>query len=70
VTYHYLDAPVEFKRQALMSREVKPPAGTPGPVAEADPIAQLERLGALREKGVVSEAEFQATKAELLKRVR
>jgi uncharacterized membrane protein YdbT with pleckstrin-like domain len=69
VTYHFLDGPVEFKRQALMSRE----AGRPAPAtasADADPIAQLERLGALRQKGVVTEEEFQAAKAQLLGRVR
>lgn len=68
VTYHFLHDPVEFKRQALMSREAARPSATPGgaTAADADPIAQLERLGALREKGVVTEEEFQAAKAKLL----
>lgn len=34
-----------------------------------DPIAQLERLSNLRDKGVLSDAEFEAKKAELLDRL-
>ena len=34
-----------------------------------DVFAKLERLGALRDKGVISDQEFQAKKAELLARV-
>lgn len=43
-------------------------ADSPGPTAmpAADPIAQLERLGKLREQGVLSEDEFQAQKAKIL----
>jgi uncharacterized membrane protein YdbT with pleckstrin-like domain len=71
VTYHFLHDPVEFKRQALMSREAARPSATPGGAAvDADPIAQLERLGALREKGVVTEEEFQTSKAQLLGRMK
>jgi len=71
VTYHFLHDPVEFKRQALMSREAARPSATPGvAAADADPVAQLERLGALREKGVVTEEEFQTAKAQLLGRMK
>jgi membrane protease subunit (stomatin/prohibitin family) len=41
----------------------------PAPPAE-DPIALLERLGALVEKGVLTKEEFAAKKAELLARIR
>jgi hypothetical protein len=34
-----------------------------------DPMAQLERLANLREKGVIDTAEFEAKKVELLKRI-
>ena len=34
-----------------------------------DPIEQLERLAALRDKGVLSGEEFEAKKAELLNRM-
>ncbi|HYN41100.1 MAG TPA: PH domain-containing protein, partial [Thermoanaerobaculia bacterium] len=52
VTYHFLNGPVEFKRQALMSREAARPSAKPGVASsDADPVAQLERLGTLRDKG-------------------
>lgn len=71
VTYHFLDDPVEFKRQALMSREAARPSATPGGAApDTDPVARLERLAALREKGVVTEEEFQTAKAQLLGRMK
>lgn len=70
VTYHYLSDPVEFKRQALQCRE-KLMSGTPAKDAapEGDAIAQIARLGELREKGVITEEEFQAKKAALMKRI-
>jgi hypothetical protein len=43
------------------------PAGPPP--EQPDPIAQLERLGKLRDAGVISEEEFQAKKADLLDRL-
>jgi hypothetical protein len=46
------------------------PSGRPAPVARPqDAIDQLERLGRLRTTGVLTEAEFQAKKAELLQRI-
>ena len=41
------------------------PQQAPPPPKE-DPIAQLERLGALRDQGVPTEEEFQAQKAKIL----
>lgn len=43
-----------------------PAAAAPAPPAGADPIAQLERLGELRDKGVLTDEEFAAQKAKLL----
>ena len=37
--------------------------------AEPDPIEQLRRLGELRDAGIVTEEEFAAKKAEVLKRL-
>ena len=34
-----------------------------------DPVSQLERLGKLREAGVVTDAEFESKKAEILARI-
>jgi membrane protease subunit (stomatin/prohibitin family) len=36
------------------------------PPPKEDPIAQLERLGALKNQGVLTEEEFQAQKAKIL----
>jgi hypothetical protein len=45
-----------------------PPQEPPPPVAEppADPIHQLKELAALRDQGVLTDAEFEAQKARLL----
>jgi hypothetical protein len=40
-----------------------PPAA---PVAQEDPITQLERLGALKAQGLITEEEFNAQKAKIL----
>jgi len=36
------------------------------PAPQEDPIAQLERLGALKSQGILTEEEFQAQKAKIL----
>jgi len=41
-------------------------AAAPPPAAEEDPIAQIEKLGELKEKGLLTEEEFSAQKAKLL----
>jgi len=43
-----------------------PPPPAPAPAAVADPIGQLKELAALRDQGVVTDAEFAAQKAKLL----
>jgi Short C-terminal domain len=52
---------------------VQPPAQNYGngssAEAQGDVIATLERLGALRDKGILSDQEFQAKKADLLSRL-
>ena len=42
------------------------PPQAPPPAAGPSPIEQLEKLGDLRDKGVLSEQEFEAQKAKLL----
>ncbi len=47
-------------------------SGSPGPqhgTGAPDPFAALEKLGALRDRGVLTEAEFAAKKAEILSRL-
>jgi hypothetical protein len=47
------------------------PADVPASAAQQvdDPLAQLERLGQLRDKGLLSDEEFEAKKIELLGRL-
>ncbi|CAM5650625.1 SHOCT domain-containing protein [Kitasatospora aureofaciens] len=49
--------------QAAAYRE-PPPAAAPG--STDDTIAQLQKLGALKEQGVLTEAEFATQKAKIL----
>lgn len=44
-------------------------ATSPEPTSESDPLAQIEKLATLRDKGVLSEEEFIAKKAELLRKI-
>jgi hypothetical protein len=46
--------------------EVAPPAATAAPADTSDLLNQLERLGQLRDSGVLTEDEFAAQKARLL----
>ncbi len=42
------------------------PSATPAPAAEPDYLAELERLADFKDKGIISEEEFNAKKKELL----
>lgn len=53
---------------AASARPAAPPPPAP-PAAALDPIEALKRLGALRDSGAITEAEFAAKKAELLQRL-
>jgi len=43
-----------------------PPSATPAPAAEPDYLAELERLADFKDKGIISEEEFNAKKKQLL----
>ena len=43
-----------------------PPAPVAAPAAAPDPIAQLKELAALKEQGILTDAEFAAQKAKIL----
>ena len=53
--------------QAAQAAAAPPPAAAPAaaPAAE-DPIAQIEKLGKLKEQGLLTEEEFAAQKAKIL----
>jgi hypothetical protein len=42
------------------------PAPAPAAAAQADPIEQLKQLAALKDQGILTDAEFQAQKAKIL----
>jgi uncharacterized membrane protein YdbT with pleckstrin-like domain len=70
MTYHQLTDPVEFKRQVLQARTTEMTDGPGlGTASVADPIAQIQRLGDLRAKGVITEEEFAAKKKALMDRI-
>jgi hypothetical protein len=48
------------------AEQAPPPAAAPAAPSEDDAIAQIEKLGALKEKGLLTEEEFSAQKAKLL----
>jgi membrane protease subunit (stomatin/prohibitin family) len=58
----YSDARQDVQGQQVVYAQ--PQQAAPAP--QEDPIAQLERLGALRDQGVLTEEEFQAQKAKIL----
>jgi hypothetical protein len=62
------------QRWAAQDQAVHPPAAAPEPApaaappepGSADRLAQLERLGDLRDRGVLTDAEFEIEKRKLL----
>ena len=57
---------LKYKKQATVQNAQKPKEIEAKPANEEDPLAQLERLAALREKNLLSEEEFVAAKKKLL----
>ncbi|MYW01714.1 SHOCT domain-containing protein [Streptomyces sp. SID3343] len=49
--------------------EVRPPASASATMTDLDVMKRLTKLGALRDSGIVTAAEFEAKKAELLRRL-
>jgi uncharacterized membrane protein YdbT with pleckstrin-like domain len=71
MTFHQLGNPVEFKRQVLQVRTAEMADGPGlGAASVSDPIAQLHRLGELRDKGVITPEEFAEKKKALMERIR
>lgn len=58
----------QANKQAEKEAAANAAAAPAAPAAEpaTDPIAEIERLGALKEKGLLSEEEFAAAKAKIL----
>jgi hypothetical protein len=56
----------EAYSQQMAAAEPAPQPAPSAPPANVDPISQLERLGALRDQGILTEEEFAAQKAKVL----
>ena len=59
---------VAAKQEDKREQKEAAQAAAAAPAAEpaVDPVAEIERLGALKEKGLLSDEEFAAAKAKLL----
>lgn len=63
----------QYQQQQYQQQQYAPPPPAPAPVAAApsssdDLIEQLQKLGELRDQGILTDAEFEAQKAKLLAR--
>ena len=62
----YADAQDAVNAQRAQRVQPAAPAAAAAPAPQQDTISQLERLGALKDQGVLTEEEFQAQKAKIL----
>jgi hypothetical protein len=64
----YAQAEASAAQMAPPPQQYAPPPPPPpaAPVAQEDPITQIERLGALKAQGLITEEEFNAQKAKIL----
>ena len=53
-------------KQAAKEAAAATPAAAPAAGPEVDAISEIERLGALKEKGLLTDEEFAAAKAKIL----
>jgi hypothetical protein len=56
-------------RMAAQPAASRPRPPVPDPEPDGDPLEKIEKLGELRDKGLITEAEFQIQKARLLRDV-
>ena len=62
----YDDAQQQYAQQQAPQYVEPAPAPAPAAAPEGDMYAQLERLGALKAQGILTEEEFAAEKAKIL----
>ncbi len=74
-SYSYSSGPFAAEQPAPQSNSygggsyASPPSGSSSSTSPSDVIGAIERLGQLRERGILTDAEFNAKKAELLSRL-
>jgi hypothetical protein len=54
------------QQQYAQANSPEPPPPPPPPAAAPDPLEQLQRLGDLRQQGILTDEEFAAQKAKIL----
>jgi uncharacterized membrane protein YdbT with pleckstrin-like domain len=67
-TFFHIPTPAEVQNEIYLQLEHNQQQSRPQ-AAPVDVVAQIDRLDDLRKRGVISEAEFQAKKAQLLDRL-
>jgi uncharacterized membrane protein YdbT with pleckstrin-like domain len=67
-TFFHIPTPAEVQNEIYLQLEQNQQQSRQQP-APVDVVAQIDRLDDLRKRGVISEAEFQAKKAQLLDRL-
>jgi len=56
----------QYEAQQQAAAAAPPPPPAPAPAAGVDVVAELQKLAALKDQGILSDAEFAAAKAKLL----
>jgi hypothetical protein len=62
----YAERETAYEEQMAATAPPPTPMATPQPPAAPDTLSQLERLGALRDQGVLTDEEFADQKAKIL----
>ena len=63
----YSDASQQVQGQKVVyAQQPQQAAPAPAPASHEDTLSQLERLGALKDQGILTDEEFQAQKAKIL----
>ena len=68
-TFSHIPNPAEVQNEVYAQSEQHRGRVTPSAAPSVDVVGQIERLDDLRKRGVITEAEFQAKKAQLLDRL-
>jgi uncharacterized membrane protein YdbT with pleckstrin-like domain len=68
-TFFHIPTPAEVQNEIYLQLEQNQQQQSRQQPAPVDVVAQIDRLDDLRKRGVISEAEFQANKAQLLDRL-
>jgi len=55
-----------YDQQVAAAQAAAPAPAAPAPAAEDDPLVQIQKLGVLKEQGLLSDEEFTAAKAKIL----